>query len=136
MLSENDKIKAYVDSSICAYLSPHEPFGLVSLEAAACGTPIIVSAKTPMAQIVNDGRFGFSVKYGDLNQLVKMLQIILNSDNLKGEMGQRGRRFVFNHFDWSIIINKIEAVYNEALIVKKNSNDEQALKKMGLLFDK
>jgi glycosyltransferase involved in cell wall biosynthesis len=119
MLSENDKIKAYVDSSVCAYLSPYEPFGLVSLEAAACGTPVIVSADTPMSQMVNDGGFGFSIKYGDLNQLVKMLQIILNNDNLKEEMGQRGRRFVFDHFDWSIIINKIEAVYNEALIVKK-----------------
>jgi len=120
MLSENDKIKAYVDSSVCAYLSPYEPFGLVSLEAAACGTPVIVSTKTPMSQIVNDGGFGFSVKYGDLNQLEKMLQLILNSDNLKGEMGQRGRRYVFNHFDWSIIINKIEAVYNESIIVKEN----------------
>jgi glycosyltransferase involved in cell wall biosynthesis len=120
MLSENDKIKAYVDSSVCAYLSPYEPFGLVSLEAAACGTPVIVSAETPMSQIVNDGGFGFSVKYGDLNQLVKMLQIILNSDNLKGEMGQKGRRFVFNYFDWSKIIDKIEVIYNESLIVKKS----------------
>lgn len=121
MLSENDKIKAYVDSSVCAYLSPFEPFGLVSLEAAVCGTPVIVSSKTKMSQIINEGEFGFSVKYDDSNQLNKILYIIINSDNLKDEMGQKGRQFIFDHFDWSKIITKIEAVYNVSIMVKKSN---------------
>src|SRR3990170_3428238 len=64
LLSEQDKISAYVDSAICAYLSPLEPFGLVTLEAAVCGTPVIVSKGTPLSEVVEKNKFGFSVRYG------------------------------------------------------------------------
>ena len=89
LLSEEDKISAYVDSSICLYLGQFEPFGIVSLEAAACGVPVIVSEGTPMANIVEDGKFGFSTKYGDTKRLAEGIKKLLNDDNTLDELVKR-----------------------------------------------
>jgi len=115
LLSEKDKIKAYTDASIVAYLGPFEPYGLVSLEAAACETPVIVAQGTPMAEIVNRGKFGFSVNYGDIASLSKRMYELICDDVLREELGRRGRDFVFKNFSWSNIVTKIEKVYEEIL---------------------
>jgi len=115
LLSEEDKIKAYTDASIVAYLGPFEPYGLVSLEAAACETPVIVAQGTPMAEIVNRGKFGFSVNYGDIASLSKRMYELICDDVLREELGRRGRDFVFKNFSWSNIVTKIEKVYEEIL---------------------
>jgi glycosyltransferase involved in cell wall biosynthesis len=115
MLSEKEKISAYVDSSVCTYLGQFEAFGIVTLEAAACGTPVIVSKGTPMAKIVNDGKFGFQVKYGDINELVDAMQSILSDSKLAKEMSRNGRRYVKDNFSWSVISAQIEAIYSKIL---------------------
>jgi glycosyltransferase involved in cell wall biosynthesis len=118
LLSNEDKISAYVDASICAYLSRFEPFGIVTLEAAACGVPVIVCKETPMANIVDEGKFGFSVKHGDINKLAEIVRNLLNDDKILGELSQAGRGFVFRNFDWADKVAKLEQVYNG--VVNKN----------------
>ncbi len=115
ILSEEDKIIAYVGSEICAYLNPLEPFGIVPLETAACGTPVIVSQNTYMDKIVNNGKFGFSVNYGDVYELEKVINKMLSDDSLLHELGQNGREYVFRNYDWADIITKFEKVYEEVL---------------------
>ena len=114
ILFKEDKIKAYVDSEIITYLCPYESFGLVSLEAAGCRTPVIVANGTPMAHIVDEGKFGFSVKYGDINELAVIMSKMLNNEKLLREMGQRGRKFVFENHDWENIVTQFEKVYEES----------------------
>jgi len=113
MLSEEDKVRAYIDSVICAYLSRFEPFGIVPLEAAASGKPVIVSEGTPMANIVEKGRFGFSVKYFNINRLARTIAKVLNNEELLKDIGQNGRKFVFENYDWTNIITGLEKVYKD-----------------------
>jgi glycosyltransferase involved in cell wall biosynthesis len=113
LLSEKDKIKAYVDASIVTYLGPFEPYGLVPLEAAACETPVIVTQGTPMAEIVNRGKFGFSVKYGDIISLASMIHRVLNDEELAENLGKNGRKYVLNNLGWDRIVEKYEQVYEE-----------------------
>ena len=115
MLSEKEKISVYVDSTICTYLRRYEPFGLVPLEAAACRTPVIVSSGTYMGNIVNERKFGFSVKYGDVNKLAEIMGKMLTNEDLLREMGQIGREYVFENCDWAHIITKLEKVYRETV---------------------
>jgi glycosyltransferase involved in cell wall biosynthesis len=119
VLSEKDKIKAYTDASIVAYLGPFEPYGLVSLEAAVCETPVIVAQGTPMAEIVNRGKFGFSVKYGDVTSLASMLHRVLSNKELTENLGRNGRNYIFSNFGWDKIIEKYEQVYEKATNVDK-----------------
>ena len=118
ILPEEDKVSAYVDSSICTYLSPFEPFGLVTLEVAACGTPVIISRGTHMARVVEERKFGFSVKYNDIYELAETMRKVLNDNDLLREMGQKGRKFVLENFNWTDIVVKLEKVYED--VVKRN----------------
>jgi glycosyltransferase involved in cell wall biosynthesis len=113
MLSEKDKINAYVDATICVYLSPYEPFGLVSLEAAACCKPIIVAEGTFLSEIVNQHGFGFSVRYGDFYKLAEIIHEIFTNDNLLITMGQKGREYVFKNCSWATLVAKLVKIYEE-----------------------
>jgi glycosyltransferase involved in cell wall biosynthesis len=113
VLPENEKISAYVNSSIVVNVEPRNVFGLVPLEAAACSTPVIVSKGNAISETVHEGGFGFSVKYGDINELSGIMGEILGNDDLLREMGQRGRKFVLENCDWANIITKFEKVYEK-----------------------
>jgi glycosyltransferase involved in cell wall biosynthesis len=115
-LSEKDKISAYVDSVFCAYLGQVEPFGLVPLEAAACGTPVIVSKGTYMAKIVDEGKFGFSVKFGDVDGAVSVMKKLLD-DNLSNDMSSRAIDCA-KQFSIQKTVDKIENLYFEILSKK------------------
>jgi glycosyltransferase involved in cell wall biosynthesis len=111
MLPEKEKISAYVDSSMVVNVEPRNVFGLVPLEAAACSIPVIVSRGNAISSIVYQGRFGFSVKYGDINELAEIMGEMLGNDELLRKMGQNGRKFVFENCDWANIVTKLEKLY-------------------------
>jgi glycosyltransferase involved in cell wall biosynthesis len=115
LLPEMDKIAAYVDSSLLAYLGPFEPYGLVPLEGAACEIPVVVAQGTPMSEIVNEGKFGFSVNYGNIEELAKVMHTVLCNECLQRDMGRSGRIFVLENFTWVNIVEKLEKIYDEAI---------------------
>jgi len=115
MLSEKEKICAYVDSSVVVNVEPRNVFGLVPLEAAACSTPVVVSKSNAISEIIFEGEFGFSVEYGDINELAEIINKILHNDEIAIELGLKGRKFVFENANWSNIITKIEKTYSEAI---------------------
>ena len=115
MLTEKEKVSAYVDSSIVVNVEPINVFGLVPLEAAACATPVIVSNTNAISEIIDGGRFGFSVNYGDVNELARVMGKMLDNDDLSRKMGQNGRDFVSKKFSWNRIITSFEKVYKDAI---------------------
>jgi len=113
LLSEYEKRSAFVDSSIVISPERFNVFLLVPLEAATCGKPVIVSSTNYISHMVREGGFGFSVKYGDINELAEIMGKMLNNDDLLREMGQKGRKFVFENCNWANIVTKLEKVYEE-----------------------
>jgi glycosyltransferase involved in cell wall biosynthesis len=119
LLSEKDKIRAYVDSNVVVNVEPLNVYGLVPLEAAACSTPVIVSKTNAISEVVAAGKFGFSVKYGSVTSLAFTLRRILNNEELAENLGRNGRRYVSNHLDWRKIIEKYEQVYTDVINGKR-----------------
>lgn len=119
-LSELEKVAAFVDSDIVVNVEPQNVFGLVPLEAAACSTPVIVSKGNAVSKIVSQGKFGFVVKYPDINELSAIIFHILENDQLQKEMGARGRAFIFKNYDWDRLVSKIEKVYEHAIFNAQN----------------
>ena len=113
MLTEKEKVSAYVDSSIVVNVEPRNVFGLVPLEAAACSTPVIVSKDNAISEVICEGKFGFSIRYGDDIALAKTMEAILKDEEFANEMGKRGREYIFAKFDWSKMVAKLEKVYEE-----------------------
>ena len=119
-LSEEDKLAAYVDSTVCAYLGPDEPFGLVPLEAGLCSKPVIVSSSTFMAEIVERCGFGFAVRYGDVKALAGMMQNLVCDRKLAACMGLRGRSCVQESFDFTRAVDSMERLYLSSLSGNQN----------------
>ncbi len=118
VLSAEDKVSAYVDSDVVVNVEPKNVFGLVPLEAAVCSTPVIVSNGNAISETISEGKFGFSVTYGDINKLAGIMAKILNNDDLSRSMGQKGRKFIFENFDWTNLVVKLEDIYKD--VVKRN----------------
>ena len=115
-LSEEDKIKAYVDSEIVVNVEPENIFGLVPLEAAACSTPVIVSKTNDISEIVLEGNLGCVVEYNNIYELTQaMIKLLDRSSSFKLIQRQKSREYIFNKFDWKVVMPQLEKIYEIAL---------------------
>ncbi|MBF0550249.1 MAG: glycosyltransferase family 4 protein [Deltaproteobacteria bacterium] len=94
----------YAQSDICVVPSLWpEPFGIVALEAMACGKPVIVSKVGGLQDIVSDGVDGYVVEPGMVAPLQQKLLALLADPLLRQSLGQAGRQKVLNKFTWDAI---------------------------------
>jgi glycosyltransferase involved in cell wall biosynthesis len=66
--------------------SEAEGFGLPAVEAAACGTPVIATAESPLPELLEGG--GLFVKPGDLDQLREAMDRLLGNGSLRSDLGR------------------------------------------------
>jgi len=92
-----------------------EAFGLVLLEAMACGKPVIASNLPGVRSVVSAGESGLLVNPGDPGHLAETLRALLDSPARRQEMGARGRAAVEEKYAWPRIIPQLVAVYEEVL---------------------
>jgi glycosyltransferase involved in cell wall biosynthesis len=109
-----DKIEAYIDADVYILPSVYETFPVSVIEACACGTPVIVTDRCGIANII-DGQVGLAVPY-DEDALGKAILDILSDTNKKREYGINGKLLAREKLNWSKIVEQIEAVYINCLI--------------------
>ncbi len=90
-----------------------EAFGIVLLEAMACGKPVIASNLPGVRSVVKEGEDGFLVTPGDEVDLAETLQGLLEQPDVCRAMGQQGRAKVEARYAWSRIIPKLMRVYED-----------------------
>jgi glycosyltransferase involved in cell wall biosynthesis len=71
--------------------SLYEPFGLVALEALACGVPVIASAVGGLKEIITDGQSGLLVPAGDAAALACALCTLLTDESLRARLSAGAR---------------------------------------------
>jgi len=109
------KKAAYVDADVYVLPSIYESLPTTVLEAAACGTPVIVMESCQIAYIVKD-TFGLVVP-NDEHRLRDALLNILTDKNMRNKFGETGRVTVRENYTWSRNVEKVETVYKE--VIKK-----------------
>jgi D-inositol-3-phosphate glycosyltransferase len=90
----------YAAAEACVMPSYSESFGLVGLEAQACGTAVIASNVDGLASVVRDGVTGYLVDGHDPADYAERMRLVLERPDLAAELGRRGRRLATG-FSWS-----------------------------------
>jgi D-inositol-3-phosphate glycosyltransferase len=89
----------------------YEPFGIVPLEAQACGTPVVATAVGGMLDTVADGVTGAHVPPRDPQALAARVRQLLVDGQLRRRMGAEGSRRAGRRYTWQQVAAETETVY-------------------------
>lgn len=104
----------YSAAEVVVMPSHYESFGMVALEAMACGTPVIASQVGGLAFLVQDGVTGYTVPAEDHIALCEKLTGLLGEESLRQQMGRNAAEYAQN-YDWGKIAKQIVGVYTELI---------------------
>ncbi len=107
----------YSAAEVLIMPSHYESFGMVALEAMACGTPVIASEVGGLGFLVKNGETGYTIPNGEPDVLCEKLSTLLNDANLRETMGRCAAEYA-QSYTWDKIAAQIVGVY-QALLNKK-----------------
>ena len=110
-----DVVKVYQDSSIFVLSSRFEGFGMVLVEAMACGLPV-VSFDCPAGpdEIITDGVDGLLVPSGDVHTLAEKLMLLMSDENLRRRLGQQARQTA-QRYDMATLADQWTALFEKVI---------------------
>ncbi len=126
-IPKSDLITLYSHASLFICPSVYEPFGIVNLEAMACGAPVVASAVGGIPEVVREGETGLLVPFEPIGtgsweprdpekfskDLAHAINRLLSSQERIERMGAKSRAWVENHFSWKSIAQHTLEFYRE-----------------------
>ena len=108
----------YSAADVLIMPSHYESFGMVALEAMACGTPVVASQVGGLAFLVQDGQTGFAVPNGDAAALSDRLTRLLTDPALREKLGRQAAAYAVQ-YSWENIVSRLLEVYDSLLHQKQ-----------------
>ncbi len=106
-----EKRDLYAAADIYVMPSRNESFGMVYLEAWACGVPVVGCAAGGVPAVVEDGADGLLVPFGDADALADGLVTLIDDPARRRAMGARGREKAESRYTWEIQYGKLKRLY-------------------------
>ena len=100
----------YSAADVCVMPSYSESFGLVGLEAQACGTPVVGSDVTGLRSVVRDEVSGYLLESHDPAMYAERIGRLLENRDLASQMGRHGR-LLSQRFSWTRTTDRLEALF-------------------------
>ena len=127
MVPKQDLIAIYSQAALFVCPSIYEPFGIINLEAMACGIPVVASAVGGIPEVVVHGETGLLVPAAQTNEapfepvdadkfaadLASASNTLMRDRALRKAMGAAARRRVEEKFSWAAIAARTAEVYRE-----------------------
>lgn len=107
-VNAKDLVPIYRETQVVAYVPLDEPFGLVPVEANACGRPCVVSNYGGPSETVLDGVSGLHCNPFDIHDIAEKIVMLLTDIELCRKMGLNGRRRVEEQFTIEQTTRKLE----------------------------
>lgn len=108
---DNDLPVLYSSADVFVFPSRYEGFGLVFLEAMACGTPVVGTPVGGVPDVVEDGETGFVVDH-DIDDLSAKLRHCHENPDLLTEMSEKAAAKA-RTMDWGHVAEQVEALYEQ-----------------------
>jgi len=124
MVTKLEAIELYSNCRVFCCPSVYEPFGIINLEAMACGAPVVASAVGGILEVVVDGATGYLVPFapdavtgfpvdGDkfARDLARRIAELMGDVELCARFGKAGRKRVEETFAWEAIAGQTVELY-------------------------
>ena len=118
-LTETELMAVSAAADVAVVPSVYEPFGLVALEAAALGTPLVVSDAGGLAEIVTNGETGLTFPALDAAALADAVTEVLRSDVLAQRVVRQAREVLGRDHDWPTLAARTVATYEQAVVEER-----------------
>jgi len=115
----------YSAAEVLVMPSHYESFGMVALEAMACGTPVVASQVGGLAFLIQDGVTGFVVPDGNPTLLADRLEQLIRDPQLRQRLGQQAADYA-RQYAWEKIAQRMLQVYQEELAQNPRPDEPQA----------
>jgi D-inositol-3-phosphate glycosyltransferase len=104
----------YSAADVVVMPSLYESFGMVALEAMACGTPVVATEVGGLQFLVRESETGFLIRGDDPDELCDRLIALITNETLRETMGRRACE-VAREYSWQIVGDKVLEVYETVL---------------------
>ena len=129
MVSRPELVQLLSHASVFVCPSIYEPLGIVNLEAMACATAVVATATGGIPEVVEDGVTGLLVPFEPVDDpsrvprdserfvddLAERINLLLADPDLARGLGEAGRRRAVAEFGWSVVAERVEALYGRVL---------------------
>jgi glycosyltransferase involved in cell wall biosynthesis len=115
-LSDTELAEVVGSAEIACVPSLYEGFSLPTVEAMACGTPLVVSRAGAIPEVVGeDGVCADLVTPGDVGELAAALEALLDDPERRHRMGAAGRQRALEKYSWRAVAEATHAAYERAI---------------------
>lgn len=115
---DQDRLQYYYSAAEMVVMPSHyESFGMVALEAMACGTPVIASEVGGLAFVVRDGVTGFHVPERTPEALASRIRLLLSDPVLRDRLGRRAACWA-ESYGWATIADRLLELFHDVTEVE------------------
>jgi len=113
-IPDAEKVRRLQRAWVAVYPSPKEGWGLVNIEAAACGTPVVASDSPGLRESVREGHSGFLVSHNDATAWANALEPLVRDAEASGRLRAAAIQYA-SRFSWDRAIGATESHLLEVL---------------------
>ena len=114
-IEDDDLANVYRAANIFAMPSRYEPFGMVAIEAMACGTPSVITVHGGLCDLID---FGNQALFADPHRPLEfgaIMSMPLLYPKMRNELSVEGARFARRHFGWTGIAKRMLEVFRSSI---------------------
>jgi mannosylfructose-phosphate synthase len=114
-IADEDLANVYRSANIFAMPSRYEPFGMVAIEAMACGTPSVITVHGGLYDLID---FGNQALFADPHRPIEfgaMMSMPLLYPKMRNELSVEGARFARRNFGWTGIAKRMIEVFKSSI---------------------
>jgi glycosyltransferase involved in cell wall biosynthesis len=118
-ISDAELVEVMGSAEVACVPSLYEGFSLPTAELMACETPLVVSRAGAIPEVVGpDGECADLVTPGDVGELERAIEAMLDDPERRARMGKAGRRRVLERFSWHAVAAATAAAYEEVIAAR------------------